>query len=410
MNYEFPTIERIEDVLPAIEGRDEFIVAEREGYKVINYNVGFEDTFTIDENDVMENYGRMIPKGVMRRECRGIIFDAEGNLISRPFHKFFNIGEREETQLHNIDLSQPHVIMEKMDGSMIRPIRFFDENDVEVIRLGTKMGVTDTALAADEYLQTLSQGDRYARAYFMIQMVRQGMTPLFEFVSPDNRIVIEYAEADLVLLAIRENRSGRYLEIDEMRKLARDSGFTIVPTYGSVEGSLDEYIARQRGREGREGDIIRVGPNFYKVKNDWYVRIHKVKDKIRSDRHILALLLENELDDLYPHLDERDYNRVKAYESDFHVAVHAKIGEIEYAARDAWLAANFNKKALATEVLPRSNIRKDDWQIVFKYADGNDNFVEMVMARVRSKLGNTAKYNEMADWLGISGDNGEVNE
>ena len=45
MNYEFPIINKISDVLPAIEGRDEFVVAEKEGYTVINYNVMMADTF-----------------------------------------------------------------------------------------------------------------------------------------------------------------------------------------------------------------------------------------------------------------------------------------------------------------------------------------------------------------------------
>ena len=39
MNYDFPVIKNISDVLPAIEGRDEFVVAEKDGYNVINYNV-----------------------------------------------------------------------------------------------------------------------------------------------------------------------------------------------------------------------------------------------------------------------------------------------------------------------------------------------------------------------------------
>lgn len=45
MNYEFPVIRTIQDVLPHIEGRDEFVVAERDGYTVINYAVAMEDTF-----------------------------------------------------------------------------------------------------------------------------------------------------------------------------------------------------------------------------------------------------------------------------------------------------------------------------------------------------------------------------
>lgn len=397
MNYEFPIIERLEDVLPAIEGRDEFIVAEREFGTVVNYVVAFADTFDIDYNDVMENHGRMIPKGVMRRELRGLIFDRDGKLMSRPFEKFFNVNEREETQLHVIDMSQPHVIMEKMDGSMIRPLLVDGK-----LRLGTKMGITDTGTAAEAVLNSFDDADR--KIAWMLDTMASGVTPLFEFVSPNNRIVIEYATADLVFLGARDNRTGGYLDLDYI-----DAPFMIVPRYGSVDGSFEDYIARQRGKEGREGDIIMFANGHkLKIKNDWYVRIHKVKDKIRDDRHILALILENEIDDVMPHLDESDFARVRKLEADFHAAFRSKVREIEFAARDAWLAANFNKKALATEILPKSEIDKDDWQFVFKYADGKDDFYAMVMDRVRSRLGNTAKYNELAEWLGLVYDQGET--
>ena len=36
MNYEFPIINNISDVLPAIEGRDEFVVAVKEGLSLIH--------------------------------------------------------------------------------------------------------------------------------------------------------------------------------------------------------------------------------------------------------------------------------------------------------------------------------------------------------------------------------------
>lgn len=45
MNYTFPEIRHISDVLPHVEGRSEFVVAEREGYTVINYVVAMADTF-----------------------------------------------------------------------------------------------------------------------------------------------------------------------------------------------------------------------------------------------------------------------------------------------------------------------------------------------------------------------------
>jgi RNA ligase len=392
MNYEFPIIERIEDVLPAIAGCDEFIVAEREGYRVINYNVGFADTFNIDENDVMENHGRMIPKGVMRRECRGLIFLADGRLMSRPFHKFFNVGERAETQPNVLDMSQPHTVFEKMDGSMIRPIWVGGQ-----LRLATKMGVTDTAVEA-ERIATRSQME------WMQIMFSQGVTPLFEFISPENRIVLEYDRKELVLLAMRLNRTGEYMDVREMDG---NEFFPVVPHYGSVDGNVDEYIARQRGKAGREGDVIRFdNGHMLKVKNDWYVRVHKVKDQIRTDRHILALLLNGELDDVKAHIGQADRDRVDAYERRFHDAFRAKLADLEEKARFAMEQAGGDRKTLAVIVLPRMDLPKLEWGFMFNVANGK-NMNEMLMAFVQSKLGGTTNYNEMAKFLGLAEDAGE---
>jgi RNA ligase len=141
MNYDFPIITRIEDVLPHIEGFDEIIVAEREGYKVINYMVSTPRLWE-------RSHGWEV-----RRECRGLIFDDEGRLISRPFHKFFNLGEKEETLPNNVDVTELHHILDKMDGSMIRPLllpqtyvlpaaRGLREKPVKTnLYLATKMGV-----------------------------------------------------------------------------------------------------------------------------------------------------------------------------------------------------------------------------------------------------------------------------
>ena len=110
MHYKFPEIRTIGDVLPAIAGRDEFVVAERDFGTVINYLVAMPDTFKMEgPDDVI---------GAIRRECRGLIFDTEGNIMSRPYHKFFNVNEKEETQSHRLDLTRAHTVMDKLDGSM----------------------------------------------------------------------------------------------------------------------------------------------------------------------------------------------------------------------------------------------------------------------------------------------------
>ena len=203
MHYTFPEIRTINDVLPHIEGREEFIVAEREFGTVINYAVAMTDTFDIYPAGYGGRLSTYDPGGAMRRECRGLIFDTEGKIMSRPFHKFFNVNEREETQTSDIDMSQPHVIMEKMDGSMIRPILVNGQ-----LRLATKMGVTDVAMQAEAFM---AKNTKYKD--FCVWCVSKGLTPIFEWTSPFNQIVLPYEEDMLTLLAVRENVTGHYLNI-----------------------------------------------------------------------------------------------------------------------------------------------------------------------------------------------------
>ena len=106
MNYEFPHIESIDDVLPHIKGRDEFRVTDKGDYTVINYMVNLEETFKWNEDDALGC--------AIRRECRGLAFDTEGEIISRPYHKFFNVNEKEETKIDKIDLTHSHVVLENV--------------------------------------------------------------------------------------------------------------------------------------------------------------------------------------------------------------------------------------------------------------------------------------------------------
>lgn len=56
-------------------------------------------------------------------ECRGIAFDQNGELASRPLHKFFNLGEKasltRESLLAREANGEVAAIFEKVDGSMI---------------------------------------------------------------------------------------------------------------------------------------------------------------------------------------------------------------------------------------------------------------------------------------------------
>ena len=383
MNYCFPEIHTISDVLPHIEGREEFIVAEREGYRVINYVVAMADTFDMTGPDDLT--------GAIRRECRGLIFDRDGNIMSRPFHKFFNVNEREETQSHAIDMSQPHAIMEKMDGSMIRPILVDG-----YLRLATKMGVTNVAMEAEAWLAAQdSEYKEWLRAY-----MDNGYTPIFEWVSPFNQIVLAYEIEDLVLLAIRDNVTGEYLDLAEELAEVR-CPFNVVRSYGSMEGNITDYIARQRGVEGREGDIIAFANGHrLKVKNDWYVRIHKTIDRITFDRNIVDLIINEEVDDVIPMLPTAQVERIRNFETRFWAAFKVK-EDMLLADRDICSQLyEDDRKRIALEYVPTLP-NKADAQFIFRMLDGH-NIRDLLLDHARKSISTNTRWEECARWMGMS--------
>jgi RNA ligase len=377
MNYKFPEIHTIDDVLPHIEGRSEFIVAEREFGTVINYVVAYAETFDMTGSDDLG--------GAIRRECRGIKFYPDGRIAARPFHKFFNVNEREETQMNLIDLSQPHEIMEKADGSMIHGIIVDSE-----VRLCTKMGITDIAMDAERYLALTPDNVDWLECRCIA-----GITDLFEWVSPENKIVLDYAEKDLIYLGSRIDITGEYF-FDE------DAPFTKVARYGSVEGNLADYISKHRADEGREGFIIRFiggesNGQMFKGKNDWYVRIHKVKDLIRTDRNIAAIIINEELDDVLPILDETDIATVRAYEARFDAALENVLGRLEGLVTLARVLHGGVKKDVAINFVPNL-IFKEDASFIFSALDGKD-LRTLVIEKIKRDVGNTTKYEKLLHWL-----------
>ena len=375
MNYQFPEIRTIEDVLPHIEGRSEFIVAEREFGTVINYVVAMADTFNMEGPDDLG--------AAIRRECRGLIFDINGFIMSRPFHKFFNVNEREETQSHLIDMTQPHVIMEKMDGSMIRPVRMNG-----MVRLATKMGVTDIAIEAERLLDA----NQYAWLEYMMD---DGLTPIFEYIAPTNKIVIEYNEPKLILTAVRNTFTGAYIE-----NIHFGAPFDVVPHYGSVDGGLSDYITRARQQQGREGDIIRFADgHMLKIKNDWYVRIHKTKDLVRSERNIADIIINEELDDVLPLLDETDLAVVRAYELRLTAAIENVLGRLEGLVTLARVLHGGVKKEVAINFVPNL-INKEDASFIFSALDGKE-LRPLVIKKIKDSVGNGPKYEAMMNWIEV---------
>jgi len=94
------------------------------------------------------------------RVCRGIVLDSHSNVVSFPFHKFFNIDEHAETGLQEVAGWRYRSVTEKIDGVMIQVFRHEGEL-VFASRhgIGTRASQLAAALATDINSRILSRID-----------------------------------------------------------------------------------------------------------------------------------------------------------------------------------------------------------------------------------------------------------
>ncbi len=318
----YPTIRHLDDVLPHIAGRTEFVHAQRDGYSFIDYNFALPDSFD----------------DPMRLECRGIKFAPDGSIMARPFQKFFNIGERPDTQPHVLDFSQPHVVTEKLDGSMIHPAIV----NGEVVFM-TRAGRTDVALKAERHLdvrmQTAIQG-----------MLLAGWTPIFEFTAPDNRIVVKYDDSRITLLAMRATKDGGYMGDDMLQRSAAALQVPAVPLRYSDWSSSQAFADYAHAVTGMEGFVVRFDSGLWvKAKGDDYVLKHRAQDSITHEKNVLALVLSGGLDDVLPLLDPSDHMEIAEYQVKVILGIEQTAAVIR-----AFVAANDNldQKSFALNAVP----------------------------------------------------------
>jgi len=392
MNYEFPLIRNISDVLPAIEGRDEFTVAVKEGYTVINYNVMMADTFPPilrDWNEWSES-GLSHNDAQIRRECRGIIFDtASGDIIRRPFHKFFNVNEREETQDHVIDLSRDHAILEKLDGSMIAP---FIVNGKMI--WGTKMGATDVAKPVEVFVKN---NPHYIQ--IVTEWLESGWTPIFEWCSRKQRIVLDYKEDQLILTAVRNMHTGQYSPYWYLQGCADAAGIPCVRAF-DPQTDMKAFIEHVRDLEDLEGFVVRFGDgHMIKLKCDWYVQIHKAKEAILQDRNIVELILDEKLDDVKAHLPAEDRDRLTQFESNINFDIARRVRligmKLDYLGDNGIDRKTFaldEKHSVGVDAYMRPIIFKNFGTII-----SSNKILEDVRNTIRNNLGRTAKYEAIRD-------------
>jgi len=297
MKYKFPEIKNIKDVMPYVD-LNYFMLADRGDHTTVNYLFSSPDTFP----DITDE------ASIMRREFRGLIFDAvTGDLVRRPYHKFFNVGERVDTKLDVIDVSKPHAILDKLDGSMIVPYKVNGR-----LIWGTKMGETDVS---KQVLPFLEENPDYVR--FAEQAIVEGYSPIFEWCSRKQRIVLDYKKDKLVLTAIRNMHTGNYLIPSDIASYVVGYDIEVVKSI-SGEKLSEKFIDQVRQISDVEGFVIRFDDgHMVKIKCDWYCQLHRVKSDIQYERGVVQLILDEKIDDLKSMMTDDDLNKINTYEKAF---------------------------------------------------------------------------------------------
>jgi RNA ligase len=220
-------------------------------------------------------------------QCRGLILDAGGAIVARPFRKFFNLEEHLPYEIPH----EPFEVYEKMDGSL--GILYWLQNQPYMATRGSFD--SEQARKATQLLQ-----HTYTDA---LPLLQKDKTYLFEIIYPGNRIVVDYGQREeLVLLAMIDTQTGRDLPL-------ADIGFPLVKRYYGIR---DMKALKNLAQDNREGFVLKFESGFrVKVKFEEYVRLHRILTGV-SNKLIWEMLKNNTpLDAILERVPDEFYNWVK---------------------------------------------------------------------------------------------------
>lgn len=224
------------------------------------------------------------------QEARGIILDTRRlEVVCWPFRKF---GNHSEGYADPIDWSSARVL-EKVDGSIVK--LWFDRGE-EKWQFSTNRTIR-ASVAGVEGKPMLTYGDLIASAenYGEIPFASldRDLTYIFELVSPEACVVVQYERTMLYHIGTRHNRTGEELELDI--GIVKPASYPLT----SLEDCLRTAALLNRENGGgeitREGFVV-VDKDFHrvKVKSLDYVTMHHASTmRTIGKRECIDLLLHD---------------------------------------------------------------------------------------------------------------------
>ncbi len=226
-------------------------------------------------------------------ECRGIVFDREGKVCSRPLHKFFNVGEKDWLSVDALNRRDDVVaVYEKLDGSMLATAWV----DGALQWRSKKSFTSDVVKLTEAFVADPAQQQLVG---FATEVARAGWTAVFELLHPQARIVVAHPQPALRLLHVRDNVTGQYVLLDPKHPVHELVRHFEVPQVPRFEGlSLEQVLASLESMDEQEGYVLQFADGeMAKLKCPWYLRLHRSITFLR-ERDIALAALNEELDDL----------------------------------------------------------------------------------------------------------------
>lgn len=238
-------------------------------------------------------------------ECRSLIlqFDTFG-VVSRKFDRFFNYGEALE-YYHDFEPSRS-VVMEKADGSLVGV--YSCNGKWRISTRGMAFAEGEHVLGGtfkDKVLDTFGLSEDDFQGFFSAYNPR--MTFVFEYTSPENRVVTRYENPEMVLLGVNDGEVEYPYDTMALDLNVRGLNFRKVKMYHVQEMQAIVELANSLPNL-EEGFVIYdpLSNKRMKVKSSLYVVAHSIRgnDPLPTRKNLLKLIFTGEIDEFLSYFPE----------------------------------------------------------------------------------------------------------
>jgi hypothetical protein len=244
------------------------------------------------------NYSEKVQYGAlwdeMTLQTRGLVTDDKGNVVARPFTKFFNQEEGKHTSTSDFD------VYSKLDGSL--GILFHYD--------GQWVLATRGSFISDQSAKGLEMLSKYD-----YDKLHKDYTYLFEIIYNDNRIVVRYNYEDVVLLGMIHTKSGEEIDIHNgptrFMNMISNIGLKVVKKY---DGIKDYSVLKGMIGDNEEGYVVRFSNgDRMKIKGEEYLRLHKIMTNVSTTSIWEMLSTGQDVNEILKDVPDEFFGKIKSY-------------------------------------------------------------------------------------------------